>query len=176
MRAASLFSGDWGVLAVCPAYLLEMLLKAKVESSVLETRGAVTSMSLRSAGDVTTTVNDLSIVLTCNHLFSADDLKLVQSTSYAQLLHDDLSRVGRWCSLNGMSLSVGKCGVITFSRKVSPLVEDCTLSRLDEYRDWGLSLIGNLRLALTLKMLSPEREECLALWSGIVAHLTREQW
>ena len=41
-----------GVLTLFAAYLLEMLIRAKVEAPVLETRGAVTSRSLRSADDV----------------------------------------------------------------------------------------------------------------------------
>lgn len=92
-------------------------------------------------------INDVGTILSDSSLLIyADDAKIfraVQSPDDCQLLQDDLSRFHSWCESNGMSLNVGKCSTITFTRKKSPIVANYTvggsiLSRVSKIKDLGV--------------------------------------
>lgn len=66
-------------------------------------------------------INDLcSLLHDVDFLLYADDLKLYRSVNCFDdylLLQDNVDIIGCWCGQYGMSLSVKKCNIVSFSRK-----------------------------------------------------------
>ena len=65
-------------------------------------------------------INDLSDIMDSNRLFYADDLKLyakIDCFSDCLNLQHDLDKVYNWCCENCLFLNIGKCKVISYSRK-----------------------------------------------------------
>ena len=66
-------------------------------------------------------INDVALILkSANISIYADDMKIskvISVTSDCYALQEDLVRFGTWCSQNNLELNIGKCQVITFSRK-----------------------------------------------------------
>jgi len=96
-------------------------------------------------------ISDLSIVLNdVDHLLFADDLKIYKSISNpadAEFLQNKINVLYNWCSKNKLVLNVGKCNVITFSRKNKKniahyeyIINKTKLSRVDNILDLGIVL------------------------------------
>lgn len=94
-------------------------------------------------------MNDVTLAIPgCKHLMYADDIKLftgVQFASDCDQLQHHLEGVNRWCIDNGLSLSIGKCQAITFSRARNPVrylysVNDIALERAEVICDLGVLL------------------------------------
>lgn len=81
-------------------------------------------------------------------LFYADDVKIfivVNSIQDCYLLQELLNVFVEWCSKNKLTLSIAKCNVITFHRKLRPILHNYTilnqhLERTDHIRDLGVIL------------------------------------
>ena len=82
----------------------------------------------------------------------ADDLKIhrvVKTVRDCNALQDDLVGIDRWCSENGLELSLGKCKVMSFCRKSKPVlydysISDVRLERVKEMKDLGVTFTENL--------------------------------
>ena len=92
-------------------------------------------------------INDLhSQIKNSNILIYADDVKIyraVGSPDDTMLLHEDLLSLSNWSILNGLSLNVAKCSVISFSRKRNGLsreysVNGINLERVGLVKDLGV--------------------------------------
>lgn len=92
-------------------------------------------------------INDLCFFLKdVSFLLYADDLKLykaVKNPTDFLSLQASANSVNEWCTLNGMSLNVRKCNVISFSRK--PVIQkydysinDSLLERVSLVKDLGV--------------------------------------
>ena len=91
--------------------------------------------------------NDVNILLKGPRLSFADDLKLyskVKDPSDASALQNQLSIFNNWCSNNRMLLNPDKCEVITFSRKLNPLIHDYKLSNVSLRRENCVKDLGVL--------------------------------
>lgn len=65
-------------------------------------------------------INDLVIDMNCNVLLFADDCKiyqLIKSIDDCLALQNDLTTLSNWCIVNKLNLNVGKCSVISFTRR-----------------------------------------------------------
>lgn len=94
-------------------------------------------------------INDVSLILPPGvRLFYADDAKIymvVNSLGDCIELQSLLCRFEQWCVNNCLTLSVNKCQVISFSRKLKPIMYQYTLSgipleRVHRIRDLGVIL------------------------------------
>lgn len=94
-------------------------------------------------------VNELSRLLPPGcRLFYADDVKIfivVNSIQDCYTLQRILNSFVAWCSNNKLTISLAKCSVITFHRKLQPIVHHYTilnqhLERVDHIRDLGVIL------------------------------------
>lgn len=91
-------------------------------------------------------INDLSLTLQCETLMFADDVKIftaVTNLTDCIELQNNLSIVCEWCRKNKLNLNVGKCKVVSFSRKEKPIHFDYTvgssiLDRCNEIKDLGV--------------------------------------
>lgn len=91
-------------------------------------------------------INDLVDRLSCPSLLYADDLKIYTKVEVPQqciALQNDLNTVSDWCIANQMNLNVGKCNVISFTKKKSRLLHDYyieneILNRKAVIRDLGV--------------------------------------
>lgn len=73
--------------------------------------------------------------------FYADDLKIfLKIRSFYDCL--DLQNQLNWCSLNSMVVNPAKYSVITFSRKVQPIVFDYSLFRARDSREEPVCYTG----------------------------------
>lgn len=91
-------------------------------------------------------VNDIGNVINSPYLLYADDLKIfrkiVDDDDY-RILQDDLNNICHWCKLNGLSLNIKKCSVMTFSRKLNTVhynyaIEQSNLQRVEKFKDLGV--------------------------------------
>jgi hypothetical protein len=86
--------------------------------------------------------------MSCPVLLYADDLKIfndIRDTTHCTLLQNDLITISDWCSANNVALNVGKCCVISFTKKKKKLlypynINDNTLVTKDVVRDLVVSL------------------------------------
>ena len=65
-------------------------------------------------------INDLCETLECDKLIYADDLKLfknIKSEDDCRKLQKELDKISQWCSLNRLDLNVGKCKVVSYTKK-----------------------------------------------------------
>lgn len=94
-------------------------------------------------------INDLCDVLEgCEFLLYADDLKIfsrVKSMDDCTLLQNNLDKVAKWCTDNGMELNARKCEVISFKRNkpneslvFDYQIDQCLLRRVHVIRDLGV--------------------------------------
>jgi hypothetical protein len=92
-------------------------------------------------------VNDIcSVFEDVIYLLFADDLKIFKQVNTifdCQVLQDNLENLGSWCEHNRLFLNIGKCQIITFTRKKNPLMFDYrlgndVLERVDTIRDLGI--------------------------------------
>ncbi|XP_060801905.1 uncharacterized protein LOC132902101 [Amyelois transitella] len=97
-------------------------------------------------------INDLIPRLRCSSLLFADDLKIftsINSVNYCIAIQRDINELVAWCADNKMSLGIGKCSVITFTRKKKPITFEYsiggeTLARKSEVKDLGVVFDSNL--------------------------------
>lgn len=94
-------------------------------------------------------INDLSRLLpTGCKLFFADDVKIyltIKSFDDCIRLQELLNIFVEWSSINKLTLSLHKCSVISFHRKLKPMIYNYTignrnLERIDHVRDLGVIL------------------------------------
>lgn len=92
-------------------------------------------------------VNDITMFLNdVQYLLYADDLKIFRTISDPQettILQEGADAIFRWCESNGMLLNIGKCNVISFTRKHNPIhhnykLQDTTIERVDVIKDLGV--------------------------------------
>lgn len=72
-------------------------------------------------------IDDLCDMLSCHKLLFADDLKIyaiVENVVDCQLVQHQIDTVHGWCVENNLSMNVSKCKVITFTRKIKPIIHD----------------------------------------------------
>lgn len=97
-------------------------------------------------------INDLVSLLGDHCLLFADDLKIgqvIRNSTDCHHLQAKLDAVSGWCVRNGMELNVGKCSIISFSRKKNPvqctyLLNGAKLARVEEVRDLGIIVNSSL--------------------------------
>lgn len=98
-------------------------------------------------------INNLSACVQFSEsLLFADDFKIfktVSTYSDCQQLQCDVDSITQWFKNNRMSLNINKCHVITFTRKINPIIfnysiEGSLLKRKNECRDLGVRLQSNL--------------------------------
>ena len=92
-------------------------------------------------------INDAPSVLSVSEmLMFADDIKLfkvIDTLNDCLEFQQDLYSFERWCKLNDLMLNFSKCSVMTFSRKLSPIILDyningSSLCRVNESKDLGV--------------------------------------
>lgn len=92
-------------------------------------------------------INDLLSSLQCPVLAYADDLKIfleVTSVDHASVLQSNLDIVVEWCRANGLELNESKCTVVSYTRKMSPIlteysIGDEALQRCSTVKDLGVT-------------------------------------
>ena len=94
-------------------------------------------------------LNDVGLVLSPGcRVFYADDVKIfvvVRSLIDCLRLQQLINEFSDWCSRNFLTLSVQKCNVISFHRKLKPIlfdymINDQQLQRVETVRDLGIML------------------------------------
>lgn len=94
-------------------------------------------------------INEIGFILPVGcRSFYADDVKIyvvVRSFTDCLRLQHMIDEFGSWCSRNFLTLSVQKCSIITFHRKLKPVEFDYTinnhrLQHVDKIRDLGITL------------------------------------
>lgn len=138
------------------SYLLNRSLRVKIGSAHSET--FVNTSGVPQGSNLgpllfSLFINDVSLVLPPGvRLFYADDAKIymiVNSLYDCIELQSILNRFEEWCARNRLTLSIEKCQVITYSRKLSPIIFDYSLSgnvleRVQRIRDLGVLLDDKL--------------------------------
>lgn len=117
-------------------------------------------------------VDDLSLKFEHSiPLLYADDLKVFRKISTDNdrlLLQKDLNALGDWCISNRLPLNVGKCKVITYTRKTVPLLtkyelEGQTLEKVDVIRDLGLFVDTELAYTTHVQTITNKAKRNLGL-------------
>jgi hypothetical protein len=88
----------------------------------------------------------------CRFLAFADDVKLflqIDSENDCFCLQSELNSLAVWLNNHGLSLNVGKCQVMSFTRRQSPIIFDYSLKgqsllRVTIKKDLGILLTSNL--------------------------------
>ena len=91
-------------------------------------------------------INDLADVIKSDKLLYADDckvFKIVNSIEDCKSLQNDLDAIQNWCLSNHLFLNIGKCLVVTYSRKLSPiishyLINNVNINRVGTVMDLGV--------------------------------------
>lgn len=69
-------------------------------------------------------INDLAEELSCNRLLFADDVTIFSAITTADdciTLQNQLCLLHKWCTSKGLKLNVAKCKMVGFSRRLSPV-------------------------------------------------------
>lgn len=94
-------------------------------------------------------INEIAMILPPGcRIFYADDVKIymvIKSLIECMELQSRLSCFQTWCIRNNLTLSIGKCLVISFHRKLKPIMFDYhldghLLQRVEQVRDLGVTL------------------------------------
>ena len=91
-------------------------------------------------------INDIVMEVDCCNLLFADDFKIftkISSLQDCEKLHNCLKKVCTWCEQNGLKLNIGKCQVMSFTKKQNKIIYDykingVTISRPEVVRDLGV--------------------------------------
>lgn len=91
-------------------------------------------------------INDITENITCEALLFADDLKLyssIDSISDCSVLQENLETVSVWCTRNRLSLNIGKCRVVTYTRRHNTInynynIDNSEIIRSELYKDLGI--------------------------------------
>lgn len=97
--------------------------------------------------------NDLVVKLKCDGWSFADDFKCakkIETLLDAAVLQHDFDMIGSWCRSNGLQLSLEKCGVLTVTKKRSPIItnysiQGVSIKREEAVRDLGVIIDSQLR-------------------------------
>lgn len=97
-------------------------------------------------------LNDLVSILDVDVLIYADDVKLylrIGDDRDCRRLQDNFERMNEWCERNKLLLNVSKCSIVTFTRRVQPIMYDYSingemLKRCDSVCDLGVVLDSKL--------------------------------
>ena len=97
-------------------------------------------------------IDDLAHELGQDALLFADDLKLLRTISNQDdidILQLQINRVSRWCAMNRLSLNINKCAVLSFTRSLTPVIQqykigEMLLNRVDTFRDLGVTFDSRL--------------------------------
>lgn len=92
-------------------------------------------------------INDVCNVLECSKLLFADDLKLysvIETSDDCGFLQNQLDSFRLWCGENGLAVNVGKCGVVSYTRRVQPIlheyhINESVLPRYSSCKDLGVT-------------------------------------
>lgn len=117
-------------------------------------------------------VNDIVDRITCPCLLYADDLKIfteVNSINDCQMLQNDLRSLSEWCTINKMSLNVGKCFIVSFTRRRSNKIiytytlNEKTLDRKSVAKDLGILFDSELSFRDHYELIT-KRSRQLGTW------------
>lgn len=98
-------------------------------------------------------INSLTTELECsNYLLFADDLKIyirIDNIINCLDLQNDINKIHNWSDKNELPLNIGKCNILTFTRKKDPIIydykiTDISLTRADTIRDLGIMFDSQL--------------------------------
>lgn len=149
-----------GLIAWLSSYLSNRTLRVKLDSCLsipfIATSGVPQGSNL---GPLLFSLyfNDVTFILPYEcALIYADDLKMyaaIQSTSDCQRLQRMLEIFVNWCQVNHLTVSIGKCKVITFHRTKTPIefsysMEGLALERVYQINDLGVLLDSKLSFDL----------------------------
>ena len=93
-------------------------------------------------------VNDISdYIKHAKFLLYADDLKLyltIKAIEDTHLLQSDLQGISNFCKDKDSTFNESKCKIVTYTRKKTPIMENCTINdiqieRLNEIKDLGVT-------------------------------------
>jgi len=126
-------------------------------------------------------VNDLCDVLHgCKYLFYADDLKIFKAIcniQEAEEFQKILSRVNEWCTSNKMALNVGKCKVISLTRRSernkichSYEINDEEIKRCSVVNDLGVHIDEKLNMNEHINIMATKARRTL----GFVKRLSKQ--
>lgn len=123
-------------------------------------------------------INDLIPKFQNTPLLYADDLKIfrrIESVRDCIQLQIDIDTLLDWCADNGMSLSIKKCSIISFTRKRNPIVfnyamDSVPLERKSVIRDLGVLFDDKLSFNCHFEMLS---KKCNKL-TGFICRASKE--
>ena len=124
-------------------------------------------------------INDITTCLDSSIPFLyADDLKIVRvvkNNSDSEALQKDLDSINVWCKCNGMSLNIGKCSQVAFTRNkiknnCQYYIEGHPLKRLDSIRDLGVVFDSELTFLPHMELVTAKSSKAL----GFVLRNARE--
>lgn len=132
------------------AYLSNRLLYVKIKSSISDAFFATSGLPQGShlgpllflifVNDITSCFSDVEVLL------FADDVKVfkeIANIDHCRTLQSNIDCLNVWCERNNLFLNVDKCKVLTFCRKMNPIVFNYTsnstdLERVTEMTDLGI--------------------------------------
>jgi hypothetical protein len=136
-------------------------------------------------------INDLcNSIKPSSYCLLADDIKIlhtISSATYCTLLQSHIDSIQGWCAANGMKLNIDKTRVITFRRKLTPLIiiTNCVINinlyRLHQisrstFRSYTLDSkttnASNRSLHLYASVVFPSHslQLCLRIWASKITH------
>lgn len=100
----------------------------------------------------------------------ADDKKIafiIKSEADSRILQSAISNYGDWCDHNGLALNPVKCGIMTYSRKRSPivsnyLIDGVPINRLSEVKDLGVLLDSKLSFVSHMEFIRNKANSVMA--------------
>lgn len=90
-------------------------------------------------------INDVVCSINCNKLLFADDLKIfsvINEYKDCHFLQRQIELLSGWCESNGLPLNIKKCNVMTFTRKLNPLIFPYTVGEIPLARVEGIKDLG----------------------------------
>lgn len=131
------------------SYLSDRIYRVKYQSSLSEPFEASSGVPQGShLGPLLfiISINDVTSILKHAQIkIFADDIKIltrIESVSDCLALQTDLFKLGDWCDLNGLSLNIEKCSIVSFSRKTNILHYDYSLNGLSLSRRTVIKDLG----------------------------------
>ena len=107
-------------------------------------------------------VNDITQNINSSALLFADDLKIyreIRTKDDCIILQKDLNKIFDWCTDNLLDINIGKCLVVSYTRKVLPInfvynCKDQLLTRSDSVKDLGVIFDSKLTFNLHAEYLT----------------------
>lgn len=115
-------------------------------------------------------VNDLSDIFVSCLLF-ADDLKIYRCISNEQdceILQIELENLYEWCTKNRLYLNIDKCFIVSFTRKLNPLIRNYSIDkkpliRKNSIKDLGIIYDSDFSFNLHILQISKNAHKKLGL-------------